>query len=400
VLVLDDNPTNRRILEGFVRRMDMEPVSAPTGAQAIDMLLSAHAAGNPFDLAILDVHMPIMDGFEVARRIREDERFDDLVLLTITSAGRPGDGALCKQLRISSYLLKPITPTELRDAIQLTLARDQGTPGEASLVTRHSLREAWGSLRVLLAEDNQVNQRLAVHLLERLGHEVQVASSGVEAVQLYESSTFDLVLMDIQMPEMDGEEATRRIRAIEEERGGRVPIVAMTAHAMKGDRERFLAAGMDEYISKPVSQERLREVVRTFGSPSGEVRPDRGHSTAPAPRSAEVTFDRRALLARVDSDTELLGSLVAVFKADRPGMMAGLEEALAMGDAVALADSAHTMKGALSVFGVEPARSIAEQLETAGRERQLQVARELYERLGREVVAAEEGLEIFLTEVG
>jgi len=400
VLVLDDNPTNRRILEGFVRRMDMEPVSASTGAEAIDTLLSAQAAGDPLDLAILDVHMPVMDGFEVARRIREDERFDDLVLLTITSAGRPGDGALCERLRISSYLLKPITPTELRDAIQLTLARGGETPGEASLVTRHSLREAWGSLRVLLAEDNQVNQRLAVHLLERLGHRVEVARSGVEAVQLFESSTFDLVLMDIQMPEMDGEEATRRIRAIENERGGRVPIVAMTAHAMKGDRERFLQSGMDEYISKPVSQERLREVVRTFGSPSGDVRTERGASAAPSGGSAATTFDGEALLARVDSDTELLGSLVAVFKADRPSMMAGIEEALAVGDAVALADSAHTIKGALSVFGVEPARSIAEQLEMAGREKRLQTARELYERFGQEVAAAEKGLETFLTEVG
>jgi PAS domain S-box-containing protein len=400
VLVLDDNPTNRRILEGFVRRMDMEPVAASTGEQAIDTLVAAHAAGEPLDLAILDVHMPTLDGFEVARRIREDERFDDLVLLTITSAGRPGDGALCERLRISSYLLKPITPTELRDAIQLTLARDNETPGEASLVTRHSLREAWGSLRVLLAEDNQVNQRLAVHLLERLGHRVQVARSGVEAVQLFESSPFDLVLMDIQMPEMDGEEATRRIRAIEADRGGRVPIVAMTAHAMKGDRERFLQAGMDEYISKPVSQERLREVVRTFGSASGDVRTDRATAAAPPVDSAETTFDGGALLARVDSDTDLLSSLVAVFKADRPSMMAGIEEALAVGDAVALADSAHTMKGALSVFGVEPARSIAEQLEMAGREKRLQNARELYERLGREVVAAEKGLETFLTEVG
>jgi HPt (histidine-containing phosphotransfer) domain-containing protein len=169
---------------------------------------------------------------------------------------------------------------------------------------------------------------------------------------------------------------------------------------MKGDRERFLQSGMDEYISKPVSQERLREVVRTFGSPSGQARPGRRTSAAPSAGSAEVTFDGEALLARVDADTELLSSLVAVFKADRPGMMAGIEEALAVGDAVALADGAHTIKGALSVFGVEPARSIAEQLEMAGRENRLQNARELYERLGREVVAAEKGLETFLTEVG
>ena len=400
-LVLDDNPTNRRILEGFVLRMEMQPISVSTGEEALAALAAAHAAGRPLQLAILDVHMPGMDGFEVARRIREDDRFDELVLLTITSAGRPGDGALCERLRISSYLLKPITPTELRDAIQLTLARDGDAPGEAALVTRHSLREAWGSLRVLLAEDNQVNQRLAVHLLERLGHKVQVAKNGVEAVRLFEQGSFDLVLMDIQMPEMDGEEATRRIRSIEAERGGRIPIVAMTAHAMKGDRERFLEAGMDEYISKPVSQERLREVVRTFGSGTPATRAGGGGDLAEASRAGDgtVTFDAAALMARVDSDAELLGSLVAVFKADRPALMSGIEEALAAGDAVALADTAHTMKGALSVFGVEPARSLAEQLELAGRAARLDHARDLYEQLGHEISAAEGRLETFLAEV-
>jgi CheY-like chemotaxis protein/HPt (histidine-containing phosphotransfer) domain-containing protein len=260
---------------------------------------------------------------------------------------------------------------------------------------------ARGSLRILLAEDNLVNQRLAVRLLDGLGHEVEVAKSGVEAVELFARSTFDLVLMDIQMPEMDGEEATRRLRAIEAGRGGRVPIVAMTAHAMKGDRERFLEAGMDEYISKPISPERLREVVRTLVSRESEARSDAAadRSEVEAARSSNVAFDGQALLARVDFDRELLGTLIAVFKADRPGLMAGIEEALSAEDAVALADSAHTMKGALSVFGVEPARSIAEQLEMAGREKRLQRARELYERLGREVASAEDGLESFLTEI-
>jgi CheY-like chemotaxis protein len=362
-------------------------------------LAKAHEAGHPMDMAILDVHIPEMDGFEVARRIRDDHRFDDLVLITITSAGRPGDGALCERLGISSYLLKPIIPTELRDAIQLTLSRDRGPPTESTLVTRHSLREAWGSLRVLLAEDNQVNQRLAVHILERLGHQVQVARNGVEAVKLFEQSPFDLVLMDIQMPEMNGEEATLRIREIESKRGGHIPIVAMTAHAMKGDRERFLESGMDEYVSKPISQERLREVLRTLGRPLGGPASPPVAPAAPATESGGASFDAAALLARVDSDKELLGSLVAVFKADRPSLMASIEEAIATDDSMALADTAHTLKGALSVFGVEPARSTAEQLEMAGKDGRLQNAGELYERLGREVAAAEQGLEAFLAEV-
>ncbi len=404
VLVVDDNQTNRRILEGFLRRMEMRPVSASSGAEALTALTKAHAAGKPPAMAILDVHMPDMDGWALARKIREDRRWDDLVLIAITSAGRPGDGALCEQLGISSYLLKPITPTELRDAIQLTLAPDHGEPTQANLVTRHSLREAWESMHVLLAEDNLVNQRLAVHILERLGHHVQVAKNGQEALELLEKSSFDLVLMDIQMPEMGGVEATQLIRAREAERGGHIPIVAMTAHAMAGDRERFLESGMDEYISKPISQERLREVVRSLGRPAPPAAENRSPS-APGDGGAAATggrplpFDREALMARVESDTELLATLVAVFKADRPKLMGEIEEALINADAAALSDTAHTMKGALSVFGVEPARSIAEQLEAAGRQGRLESARDLYEELERAVVLAEDGLEALLTEL-
>jgi CheY-like chemotaxis protein len=270
------------------------------------------------------------------------------------------------------------------------------TTDEAGTVDRTERPEAGRSLRVLLAEDDQVNQRLAVHILERLGHQVQVANDGIEAVGIFDRSPFDLVLMDVQMPEMGGVDATRRIREIEAKRGGHVPIVAMTAHAMEGDRERFLECGMDEYVSKPISPEHLRELVRTL---AGDAGMHRAPTTAAGSSPGTATFDGQALLARVESDKELLGTLVAVFKADRPGLMAGIEEALAAGDAVALADIAHTMKGALSVFGVEPARSTAEQLEMAGREKRLQNARELYDRLGHEVVAAEHGLEAFLSEV-
>jgi CheY-like chemotaxis protein len=349
-------------------------------------------------MAIADVHMPGMDGFDLARHIRADHRFDDLVLVTITSAGRPGDGALCEQLGISSYLLKPITPTELRDAIQLTLARDNEEPSQANLVTRHSLREAWESMHVLLAEDNQVNQRLAVAVLTRLGHNVQVAKNGREALEMLDKFSFDLVLMDVQMPEMGGVEATQIIRRREEERGGHIPIVAMTAHAMTGDKEKFLAAGMDEYISKPISQERLREVVRSLGRPSRSDGGNgaKGHGIQSGPG---FSLDREALLARVESDTELLGTLVGVFKADRPKLMSEIEEAVIAGNAVALFDTAHTMKGALSVFGVEPARSLAEKLEAVGKQGRLESARELYQELESAIVVAEKGLEALVQEL-
>jgi HPt (histidine-containing phosphotransfer) domain-containing protein len=200
-------------------------------------------------------------------------------------------------------------------------------------------------------------------------------------------------------------EATQLIRKREAQRCGHVPIVAMTAHAMTGDRERFLAAGMDEYVSKPINQERLREVVRSLGQRvPGEDSQNAGSgppaaATGAAVAAPPVQLDRAALMARVESDTELLGTLVAVFKADRPKLMSDIEDALLAGDAVALGDNAHTMKGALSVFGVEPARSIAERLEMAGKQARLQSTRELYEELERAVTAAEDYLEALLGEL-
>ncbi|MCH7990791.1 MAG: response regulator [Gemmatimonadetes bacterium] len=264
VLVVDDDATHRRVLEGFVRRLGMEAESADSGAAALAALESSQEDAEPFDMVLLDIHMPEMSGFELAERIRENADFEDLVLLCLTAAGRPGDGARCEASNISSYLLKPVTPTELRDAIILTLAgedEDTRTP----LVTRHSLREAWDELRILLAEDNRVNQVLAIHILERLGHTVRLAETGREALDLLEKEDFDLILMDVEMPEMGGVETTKRIREREATEGGHIPIVAMTAHALIGDREQFVEAGMDDYISKPISQDRLREVVRTAG---------------------------------------------------------------------------------------------------------------------------------------
>jgi len=417
VLIVDDNLTNRRILEGFLQRMKMVATSVTSGEEALAELDRAHGAGKPFDMAILDVLMPGMDGFQLAERIRADDRFDDLVLITLTSAGRPGDGALCEQLHIGSYLLKPITPTELRDAILLTVAREDEAPSEANVVTRHSLREAWQSLRVLLVEDNRVNQRLAVAILERLGHHVQVASNGREAVEAVEASAFDLVLMDIQMPEMGGIEATGMIREREAVEGGHVPIVAMTAHAMTGDRERFLGAGMDEYISKPISQERLREVVRSLGEPASSTTGSTEDASATAkaaatassapPTETEMTaadgqppaFDRAELLERVESDTDLLSTLIGVFKADRPNLMSAIEEAIAAGDSEALSAAAHTIKGALSVFGAEPARALAERLEHTSRAGQVEGAPDLYARLGEAIEVTEDGLDALLAEL-
>ena len=265
VLVVDDNRTNRRILEGMLGRWEMKSSSVQDGEEALAKLSEAREAGEPFALILMDMHMPKMDGFELIEEIRQGPHPSTAMIMMLTSAGHRGDAARCQELGVAGYLLKPIRQSELREAIARVLgAREQ--KGAIPLITRYSLhdaREPAASLRILLAEDNAVNQRLASRLLEKRGHSVVVAGNGREALEALEKHHFDLVFMDVQMPVMDGFEATAAIR--KKEGGGvHLPIVALTAHAMKGDREKCLAGGMDEYLTKPIRPQELDEVLRGY----------------------------------------------------------------------------------------------------------------------------------------
>ncbi|HKW57671.1 MAG TPA: response regulator [Candidatus Acidoferrum sp.] len=266
VLVVDDNQTNCRILEGMLSRWDMRPTSAFGGEPALRCLSAARDAGEPFKLILADMHMPDMDGFSLVEEIRKRPGLSTATIMMLTSAGHRGDAARCQELGISAYLLKPIRQSELREAIGRVLgARTE--EGVIPLVTRFSLhdaREPGMFLHILLAEDNLVNQRLAVRLLEKRGHSVVVASTGLEALQALEKERFDLVLMDVQMPEMDGLEATASVRAKEKHTGLHQPIIALTAHAMKGDREKCLAGGMDGYLSKPIRPAELDQLLESY----------------------------------------------------------------------------------------------------------------------------------------
>jgi signal transduction histidine kinase/CheY-like chemotaxis protein/HAMP domain-containing protein len=266
VLVVDDNRTNRRILEGMLLRWDMKPVLAESGEEALAQLSAAREAGEPYGLILTDMHMPKMDGFALVERIRQRPELTTATIMMLTSAGHRGDGARCQQLGVSAYLLKPIRQSELREAIARVLgARAQR--GAMPLITRYSLQDARDPdsfLKVLLAEDNAVNQRLAMRLLEKRGHKVVVAGNGLEALAALKKESFDLVLMDLQMPEMDGYEATAAIREEERDSGRHQPVLALTAHAMKGDREKCLAAGMDGYLSKPIRPQELDEVLEEY----------------------------------------------------------------------------------------------------------------------------------------
>jgi signal transduction histidine kinase/CheY-like chemotaxis protein len=266
VLVVDDNCTNQRILAELLKVWHMKPTTVDGAKQALVSLEEAGTDGTPYSLVLLDSQMPETDGFALARTIKDNPQFMNIPMIMLTSCGMRGDGLRCRQLGIGGYLSKPVNQVDLLDSILRIFGTSSKGNGPAALVTRHHLTEYRGSLRILLAEDNVVNQRLTERLLQKQGHRVVVVGNGREAVNALEDENCDIVLMDVQMPELDGFQATAVIREKEKVSGLHIPIVAMTAHAMKGDKERCLAAGMDGYISKPIRAESLTNVIEALVS--------------------------------------------------------------------------------------------------------------------------------------
>lgn len=261
VLVVDDNATNRKVLEDMIRGWGMTPTLAADGQQALDMLERRKRDESPFSVVLLDAQMPKYDGFSIAERIGRDSRYAGPIVIMLTSAGLRGDAARCRELGIKAYLHKPVRQSDLLEAIRMALGAQNQAKSDPSLITVHSLRQPHRRLHILLAEDNAVNQKLAVRVLEKRGHVVLVAETGKSALQTWEAQHFDLILMDMQMPVMDGMEATLAIRMRERDSGKHIPIIAMTASAMVGDKERCLEAGMDGYVSKPLDVKELFSVI-------------------------------------------------------------------------------------------------------------------------------------------
>jgi CheY-like chemotaxis protein len=263
VLIVDDNATNRQILETTLGYWHMKSCSAAGAEEAIRLLRDAKAAGTPFGLMVSDCHMPVTDGFMLMEQVRKFPELDGLITVMLTSGGHRGDAARCKELGIAAFLIKPVLQSDLLEALLNVLGSTEEVATPATLVTRHSPREGGMPLHILLTEDNAVNQKLALRLLEKEGHLVVVAENGAQALKACRENTFDLILMDVQMPVMDGMEATAAIRQTEQVTGHHIPIIAMTAHAMAGDRERFLKAGMDGYVSKPIHAQELLETIES-----------------------------------------------------------------------------------------------------------------------------------------
>jgi PAS domain S-box-containing protein len=393
VLVVDDNATNRRILQELLGNWRLRPSVVEGGRAALAALAKAAAAGEPIPLVLLDAHMPEMDGFAVARAIRLHPELAGTAVVMLTSAGQPEDVVQGRELGIDAYLMKPLKQSELQAAILAALADrrhadagagqlpiNQGAPGSERGSDALSSRPP---LRILLVEDNEVNQKLAVRLLEKQGHFVTVAGTGREALEkLQPAVPFDLVLMDVQMPEMDGFETTAHIRRAEAGTGRRLPILAMTAHAMKGDRERCLEAGMDGYIAKPIQPQELLEAIARLVPPGGRGPNPPGKSGDGA---APEVMDRAEALARVGGDPVLLRELALVFVDAAGQQLDDLRAALARGDAQGVRCAAHALKGSVGTFGARPAFEAAARVERLARSGDLAEA-------GRACAALEEAL--------
>jgi PAS domain S-box-containing protein len=377
VLAVDDNATNRRILQEMLTNWDMRPIVVPGGREALAALEDAQHKQQPFAVVLLDAMMPEMDGFMLADRINRLPGSSKAILMMLSSADLREDSARCRELGIASYLTKPIRQSTLLDAMMTALGpslsvheRHAPSPPPPRVGQRYKL---------LLAEDNAVNQKLAMRLLEKRGHQVVAANNGKEALEALERESFDAVLMDVQMPEMDGFEATAAIRSREAERGIHVPVIAMTAHAMKGDRERCLQAGMDGYVAKPLRIEELLAVLNQLSplpastAASAPIPPQPGASgngATQGPQSPASVMDRSAALRRVQGDEALLGELASVFLEDYPRQISAIRESVAPRDAATVQREAHALKGAAATLAAPLVSAAAQRLESLAQDQQ------------------------------
>jgi len=376
VLVVDDNATNRKVLMGQLLLCGVEPMSASSADEALALIRQAAAAGRPFDAALLDHLMPVCDGAELGRNIIQDKSLKATRLILLTSSGQRGDGRLFADIGFAGYLLKPVTQRDLTESLILVLANtaDSWHMRSQPMITRHALRaqRARTRNRILLAEDNLVNQKVARSLLEKMDYRVDVVADGLAAVAAWQNGKFDLIIMDCQMPQMDGYAATREIRRLEAGKT-HIPIVALTAHAMKGDEEKCRAAGMDDYLSKPIdrvkldaSLERLLpSIVATAAAPAANEsdanHAGSGHTPAPPPNPV----DWESLLKSIDGDERFARDLADAFIGTGDRELTALGAALGAGDAAALRSCAHTLKGASSNLRAAAVTSAAVELESA-----------------------------------
>ncbi len=360
-LVVDDNATNRQILEEMLRNWRMSPAPAGSGRAALAEMQAAANAGRPYQLVLLDAAMPGMDGFSVAEEIQRHPEFADAKVMMLSSAPRPGDFARSEEVGVATYLTKPVRQSELLDAIMNALGVRQAASHLRELRKSPRPPVANGAgLKILVAEDNAINRELAFAILEGEGHHPTAAHNGREAVGAFAREHFDLVLMDVQMPEMDGLEATGLLRDAQQRTGRRVPIVALTAHAMTGDRERCLEAGMDAYLSKPIDRAELLATIASL-CPSAPTLP----AAAPAPEFTASAFDPQHVLAQTGGNVGTVTKLVSLYLDAAPRVATEVREAVEQRDATAVARLSHSLRSSLGALAARPALAVSSRLEEA-----------------------------------
>jgi two-component system, sensor histidine kinase and response regulator len=394
VLVVDDNATNRRILQQLLSHWGMQPVLASGGQSALAVLRGAAVSGSPFPLVLLDGHMPEMDGFTLAEQIRQSPELVGATIMMLTSGGQSGDVARCRELGIAAYMMKPIKQSALLDSILLALGEQSSRSRSVPTAATRTISTASRHLHILLAEDNAINQKVAVQTLRKEGHTIVVAENGCEALKKLQEERFDVVLMDVQMPEMDGFEAATAIRKKEEGTTQRIPIIALTAHAMKGDRERCLNAGMDGYVSKPILIDELRKALiaalPTVAQPI--VDPTVRKADPIVVAGEQLVFDEATALARVDNDRDFLREIAELFLDDSPRWLQEMEAGLAEGEPARINRAAHSLKGAACCFAAPLVTGAAEHLEKTAKSGNLAECTPAYADVAREVARLRQGL--------
>jgi two-component system sensor histidine kinase/response regulator len=373
ILVVDDNATNRRFLEVTLKNWGMNPILAESGPAGLAAMESARQAREPFALALLDYQMPEMDGLMMAAVITRQFQIAQTPLILLTSAGRTREFDRQQELGVTAWLSKPLKQSELLRAILTTLSNSPRLAAQTVTQSSPLPADIKRSFRILLAEDNDINQKLAVRLLEKQGHSVVVVDNGRDAVTELDKGDYDLALMDVQMPEMSGLEATLRIRARELATGTHTPIVAMTAFAMTGDRERCLEAGMDGYISKPINP---AELVRVMAEATSLRKT--APSLATSKGTSDKVFDAALALELMGQDVGLMIELANLFCDEYPLLLANLKQAIALGESKAVEQIAHDVKGTTSNFGAGATAAVAKRLEDIGRQGDLREAEATY----------------------
>ena len=382
VLVVGGNASSRRLLTLMLDSWYCRYEETAQAGKALEMLQAAVEENDPFQLAVVDMFVPGMDGESFGKKVKSDPDLKDISLVMMTSLGRQGDVARLKEIGFSAYLTKPIRKSQLYDCLTTVLSRNNQIEGipEQSIVTRHSINEERRRrYRILLVEDNLTNRLVAMTILEKLGYRADAVTNGLEALEAVSITPYHLILMDCQMPEMDGYEATRAIRKIEaeEQENGvtrHIPIVAFTAHAMKYDKEKCEIAGMDDYITKPVKPQDLADIIEKWLEIGNTCTEDKTEPILyPTAVETEI-FDRSALLKRLMGDNGLIEQVVLTFLEDMENVISNLKNAISNRDIEGAYRLAHTVKGAAANVCASALRDAAYRVEIAGKERNLEKA--------------------------